>query len=235
MKGIAMKIQLLAKNIKSNSLREVANHLSSALGYKVWRTTKVSTKRKQLRYGGVVDKLSQYKWFTSNGIPCPEYTDDIEQAREWITEGHTVFCRTLTRASEGRGIVVATEVDHLCYAPVYTKYTKKKREFRVHIFKGNVVAVTEKRKKTAWENGRDTKIRNLANGYVFCHSITNPLPTGLLELAVLASNLVSSDFIGVDLIHNEKQDQLYVIEVNSAPGISGSNVDSYVQHILGVV
>lgn len=230
-----MKIQLLTKNLRSKSLKEIARSLSSALGYKVWRTTKVSYKRKQLRYGGVVDKLTQYKWFTSNGIPCPEYTDDMVQAKQWIEEGHTVLCRTLTRASEGRGIVVATEVDHLCYSPVYTKYTKKKREFRVHIFKDKIVAVTEKRKRKEWENDRDTKIRNLANGYVFCHSITDPLPFGLEGLALAASSMVNSDFRGVDLIYNEKQEQLYVIEVNSAPGISGSNVDSYVQHILGEV
>lgn len=230
-----MKIQLLAKNLRSKSLKEIARSLSSALGYKVWRTTKASPKRKQLRYGGVVDKLTQYKWFTNNGILCPEYTNDMVQAKQWIEEGHTVFCRTLTRASEGRGIVVATEVDHLCYAPVYTKYTKKKREFRVHIFKGNVVVITEKRKKVEWQDGRDTKIRNLANGYVFCHSIPSGIPDGLEALALNSARMVSSDFAGVDLIYNEHQQQLYVIEVNSAPGISGSNVDSYVQHILGEV
>jgi glutathione synthase/RimK-type ligase-like ATP-grasp enzyme len=230
-----MKMQLIARNLRSKSLKEVARSLSIALGYKVWRTNKPNPKRKQVRYGDVVDKLSQYKWFTSNGIPCPEYTDDMEQAKEWIEEGHTVFCRTLTRASEGRGIVVATEVDHLVYAPVYTKYTKKKREFRVHIFKQNVVAITEKRKKQEWNDGRDTKIRNLANGYVFCHSIPNGLPSGLQALALDSARMVSSDFCGVDLIFNEHQQQLYVIEVNSAPGISGSNIDSYVQHILGEV
>jgi len=229
-----MKLQLRAKNLRSESLKGLSKALTVAMGYKVWRTTKVRPKRLQLAYGGLMDKISQYEWFKRKGLPCPEFTQDRDTAVEWIEDGHTVFCRTLTRASEGRGIVVATEVDHLVDAPVYTKYMKKKREFRVHIFRDSIVAVTEKRKRQGFDKGlRDTKIRNLANGYVFCHTLTAPLPEAWCDLALEASKVTNSDFKGVDLIYNEKQDQLYVIEVNSAPGISGSNIGSYVQTILG--
>jgi glutathione synthase/RimK-type ligase-like ATP-grasp enzyme len=152
-------------------------------------------------------------------------------ARDWCNSGSVVFCRTLTRASEGRGIVVAETVDQLVDAPVYTKYLKKKREFRVHIFKDHVVQVVEKRKRSGWDSPRDTRIRNTANGYVFCRDVTDP-PAGLRELALRASLVTQSDFKGVDIGYNEKLDQLFVIEVNSAPGIEGSNVTDYINTIL---
>jgi len=118
--------------------------------------------------------------------------------------------------------------------PVYTKYAKKKREFRVHVFKGQVVAVVEKKRKAGWEGQRDTKIRNLANGYVFVQNVQNE-PEGVRELAIRASKVSNSDFAGVDIGYNEQKDQLFVIEVNSAPGITGSNIGAYVETIYAQV
>lgn len=225
------KLQLRSTNLKSGSLKRIAQGLSHRLGYKVLRTRRVNPRRIQYAYGNLIDKCAQYRWFVSNDIPCPEYTSDRQQASEWIADGHVVFARTLTRASEGRGIVVAETVDQLVDAPVYTKYTKKKREFRVHIFKDKIVQVVEKRKRAGWSGDRDTRIRNTANGYVFCRSVDNP-PSGLSELALKASRVTNSDFRGVDIGYNELKDQLFVIEVNSAPGVEGSNVDDYVNTIV---
>lgn len=225
------KIQLRSTNLRSESLKRIAQALSERVGYKVLRTKLVKLQRKQYSYGDLVDKCAQYRWFTRAGILCPEYTMDRIDAESWINSGSVVFCRTLTRASEGRGIVVAETVDQLVDAPVYTKYTKKKREFRVHIFKDQVVQVVEKRRRSGWTGARDTRIRNSNNGYVFCRDFVGP-PAGLHELALRASKVTNSDFKGVDVGYNELKDQLFVIEVNSAPGIEGSNVDDYVDTIL---
>lgn len=226
-----VKLQLLSIKLKSGSLKRIALALSERVGYRVLRTRKVNPRKKQYVYGGLIDKLEQYLWFTSNSIPCPEYTTSRQQAREWIEGGDVVFCRTLTRASEGRGIVVAETVDQLAQARVYTKYKKKKREFRVHIFKNSIVQVVDKRKRSGWVDDRDTRIRNTNNGYVFCRSVEN-IPEGLHDLALAASKVTSSDFKGVDIGYNELHKELFVIEVNSAPGIEGSNVDDYVNTIL---
>lgn len=123
------------------------------------RTRRINPRRTQYSYGNLIDKCSQYRWFSNNNIPCPEYTFDRGTANSWVSDGHVVFARTLTRASEGKGIVVAETVDQLVNAPVYTKYMKKKREFRVHIFKDKIVQVVEKRKRSGWDADRDTRIR----------------------------------------------------------------------------
>ena len=229
-----MKLRLLCTEgtRKSQSLKALAHGLSTKLGYKVWRSTKPKVNRDNIKYGHSVDKLTQYRWFLDNSIPALEYTTEHDVVRQWLEEGNTVFGRKYLNSSCGKGIVVF-EPSNTSFetCPVDTKYRKKKREFRVHIFKDTVVAVTEKRKRSGFNGERDTKIRNLANGYVFCQELLDPEPSGLRELALRASKVTQSDFKGVDIGYNELKNELFVIEVNSAPGIAGSNVNAYIEAI----
>lgn len=237
MKKINKKLSLFctSSSLKSTSLKEIAKGLSTKLGYKVLRTTKQSLRRKQFQYGQGVDKLTQYKWFEEQGIPALEYTTEDEQARIWLHEGNTVFGRKFLNSSCGKGIMVMEpNIEYLEYCPVYTLYKKKKREFRVHIFKDQVVAVVEKKRKKDWDGQQDTKIRNLANGYVFVQEVVDE-PDGLRELALRAAAISPSDFRGVDIGYNEKKDELFVIEVNSAPGIQGANIGRYLEAIVSHV
>lgn len=238
-----MKVQFLStKNgMKSGSLKRLAEAMSVALGYKVFRTINKKPTRKQFVYGDLVDKLTQYKFFKEQGLSALEFTTDENVATGWLMDGFHVFGRKLLNASCGDGIVVfeyKKNVDdpgagcHGC--PVYTKYKPKKREFRVHVFKDKVVTIVEKRRKKDWNGDKqDTKIRNLANGYIFCQELelTPELRARIESLSIAAGKVCKSDFKGVDLGFNEKHNDLFVIEVNSAPGIEGSNVDKYVQAI----
>jgi glutathione synthase/RimK-type ligase-like ATP-grasp enzyme len=226
------KFRLVSKKLGSNSLKALQQGLSTKLGYKVFRSKAAHPNRKNLVYGDCKDKLFQYEWFAANEVPGLPFTTDKEVVQQWLQDGHTVFARTLTRASEGKGIVVLSDESPIVTAPVYTQYRKKKREYRVHVFKDQVVHVLEKRKKAGYEKDRDTRIRNTANGYVFC-SDNVVEPVGLRELALAASKVTNSDFRGVDIGFNEKLNELFVIEVNSAPGIQGTNVDRYIQAIVG--
>jgi glutathione synthase/RimK-type ligase-like ATP-grasp enzyme len=223
--------------IASRSLKRVAVGLSTKLQRgRIFRTTKVSTIRKQFRYGQSVNKLDQYQWFLEQDIPALEFTANPNTVVDWLNEGNTVFGRKYLNASCGKGIVVIEPNNdaQIPILPVYTKYKKKKREFRVHVFKDQVVAVVEKKRRKEFNGERDTKIRNLANGYVFVQAVENE-PEGLRTLALAASKVSPSDFRGVDIGYNEKKDQLFVIEVNSAPGIEGNNVNKYVEAIAQYV
>lgn len=222
----------------SSSLKLLAQRLTEKLGYKVWRSTVQKPNRDHLKYGQSVDKLTQYRWFQEQGLSALEFTTDTFQAAAWLSvDKVTVFGRKYLNSSCGKGIVVLepeTLHEGVGNYPVYTKYKKKKREFRVHIFRDKVVAITEKRKRAGFEGQRDTKIRNLANGYVFCQTVEN-LPAGIEALALAASKVTPSDFKGVDLGYNERNNDLFVIEVNSAPGIQGSNIDAYVEAITSAI
>lgn len=229
-----LNIKLTEGTRASASAKRLALALRPKVGYKVFRTLKTMPKKRQLLYGQGVDKITQYKWFQEQGLSALDWTVDPGVAQTWVEEGHTIFGRKLLSSSCGKGIVVIEPDGHsfmqhgIC--PVYTKYKKKKREFRVHVFQDKVVAVKEKRLRADWNGPRDTKIRNLANGYVFCTCENEP--EGIRELASKAAKVVPSDFAGVDIGYNEKNNELFLIEVNSAPGIQGSNLEAYVNAIV---
>lgn len=227
-----LKFRLVSKKLGSASLKALAEGLSTKLGYKVFRSSSPKPNRNNLMYGDCKDKLFQYQWFQTNQVPGLPFTTSTQTVKEWLENGHTVFARTLTRASEGKGIVVLSDAAEVTPAPVYTQYRKKKREYRVHVFKDQIVHVLEKRKKKEFNGEVNTKIRNTANGYVFC-SDNVVEPDGIRELALKAAKVTNSDFKGVDIGFNEKLNELFVIEVNSAPGIQGTNVDRYIQAIVG--
>jgi len=224
----------------SASLKLLAKELSVLERYKVWRSPTPKPNRDNILYGQGVDKLTQYRWFEEQGLSALEFCTSPVGAKEWLEQGHTVFGRNLLNASCGKGIVVLDpkailedKTQSLRNCLVYTKYKKKKREFRVHVYKDSVVAVTEKRRRSGFEGNRNTMIRNLENGYVFCHELSQPEPGGLRALAISASRISPSHFRGVDIGFNEHNNDLFVIEVNSAPGIQGSNVNAYINAILG--
>ncbi len=224
------KIRLVSKKLGSKSLAALAEGLSTKLGYKVFRSKAAHPKRNNIVYGDCKDKLFQYEWFAANEVPALPFTTNKQQVAQWLSEGAVVFARTLTKASEGKGIVILDSPGDIVGAPVYTKYRKKKKEFRVHVFKDQVVGVLEKRKRKEFNGEVNTKVRNTANGYVFCSQDVVE-PEGIRELALKASKVTNSDFRGVDIGYNEKLNELFVIEVNSAPGIEGSNIQRYVEAI----
>ena len=225
-----MKIRLVSHKLGSASLKRIQEGLSTRLGYRPLRASFPKTNRKNILYGDCKDKIYQYKWFAEQGLPSLQFTTDAQQAVQWLNEDKILFARKLIRSSEGKGIVILEKTSPFVLAPVYTIYKKKKREFRIHIYKDSVVQVLEKRKKSSFEGTRETKIRNTANGYVFCSENVHE-PEGLRELALKASKVTSSFFKGVDIGYNEKNNELFVIEVNSAPGIEGSNVTKYIEAI----
>ncbi len=196
-----MKLRFVTKKLASSSLRRLANTLTEKLQYKVWRSRFHKPKRLNIQYGDCKDKITQYKYFAAENIPSLEFTTSHEEAKQWAQEGFVVVVRKLTRASEGKGILVAETPESIPLAPLYTKYAKKKKEFRVHIYNDNVVCVLEKRRKKGFDGG-DAKIRNTSNGYVFCRQDVVE-PEGIRELALKASKVTTSNFKGVDIGYNE--------------------------------
>ena len=141
------------------------------------------------------------------------------------------MCRTPLTASEGRGIVVANNRAELVNAPLYTKYVKKKDEYRIHVLRrpgGMPVAISIQRK--AKRNGVDAdfKIRNLANGFVFVRDGVKA-PDDVRIQAAAAIEASGLAFGAVDVIWNEHQGRAYVLEINTAPGLEGQTVEDYAE------
>jgi glutathione synthase/RimK-type ligase-like ATP-grasp enzyme len=176
------------------------------------------------------DKLRSFELFKQKEVSHPEWTTNFDTAVEWVREGHTAFCRTLTRANSGRGIVIATAPDEVVGAPLYTKYIKKKKEFRVHVFQTDVIDIQEKRKREGVDEA-NFLIRNLDNGFVFCRdNIVEP--ADLRTTAIQAVSALGLDFGAVDIVYNEHYNKCYTLEVNTAPGLEGTTLESYSNAII---
>lgn len=183
-----------------------------------------------LNYGNGVDKLTQYAFFKEKNLSHPEWTTSKDEALQWQNEGHFVVARERIKSQAGGGVYVIEPGQLMPDAKVYTKYLKKKREFRVNIFKDKVVNIREKVKQ---KKEGSTYIRNTANGYTttHCKPMSLSLTERLKALALEARKVSKSDFIGVDIGYNEFYDNAFVLEVNSGPSIEGSSVLDFVKAI----
>lgn len=119
-------------------------------------------------------------------------------------------------------------------APLYTKYVKKKYEFRVHVFNGQVLRTTIKLKRSGVERAT-TQIRNLENGYVFAN-VPDGVATEVVELceaeAIKAVAAVGYDYGAVDCVYNARLNRVFVLEVNSAPAMEGTTLEVYSNAII---
>lgn len=181
-----------------------------------------------------INKLTAFREFKLNDVPIPEFTTSHEEATKWLSEGATIVVRGNLNGHGGSGISIHSE-GNLARAPLYVKYKKKRKEFRVHVFNGKVIDVLEKRKRNGFNDLPDANpyIRSHGYGWVFCHnSIVKP--DTLDEVAIKAVSALGLDFGGVDIIWNEKENKCYVLEVNTAPGVEESSVLRYVETITSL-
>ena len=171
------------------------------------------------------NKINTFSRWARSNVSCPDWTTDHSTASTWIAEGKTVFARTQLQGHSGSGIVIASNPDELVRAPLYTKYIKKKKEFRVHVFNKEVIDIQEKRRSMGSDAG--FLIRNHANGFVFCRDDIVE-PADLRDVAIQAVTSLGLDFGAADIIYNEHYNKCYALEVNTAPGLEGTTLQSYI-------
>jgi glutathione synthase/RimK-type ligase-like ATP-grasp enzyme len=185
------------------------------------------------------DKKATAEVLEAAGISTPETTTDKAVAQSWLDNGNTVVARKLLRASQGRGIVIVCPEDHeishvhtLPAAPLYVKYVKKGREFRVHVFDGHVIDVQEKKRKLEVPDEQvNWQVRNHANGWIFARTDVQ-CPASVVRSSVDAVAALGLDFGAVDVGYNMHKETAYVFEVNTAPGLQGDTLDAYYRAAL---
>lgn len=175
-----------------------------------------------------------------NGVPCVDFTTDPNAAMEWLRGGRSVVCRHTTNGHGGQGIEICKWADWKAagkpeaYLPInvklYTKYFPKEKEVRVHVFRGEVIGYSEKRKRRGV--AADTWVRSHGNGWVFATEGVEESHEAK-EAAIKALDCLGLDFGAVDI--GIGRDGTAVFEVNSAPGMEGKTLDAYVDSIQGVL
>ena len=176
------------------------------------------------------NKLSAFRIMRDANVSTPEFTTDMNAAKEWQEDGFRVVARTVLNGHSGAGIIIVQPDDDCPRAPLYTKYTKKDKEYRVHVFNGKIIDTCEKRKRSGAEG--NSLVRTLNNGWVYCRQGVVLGDKGK-QLAMAAVEALGLDFGAVDMI--ERSGKFYVLEVNCAPGISGSTLQAYVEALESYV
>lgn len=109
-------------------------------------------------------------------------------------------------------------------------WIQKAREFRVHVFCGDVIRVQKKCKKNGVE--ADQFIRSESRGWVLC----DWEPDGgddccmHFDMSYLAKKAVAAlglNFGAVDICEERETGKLFALEVNSAPGLNDEGVALY--------
>ena len=173
------------------------------------------------------NKLKTFNKLNGEGFSSiPDYTIHKSEAESWLQEGDKVYARQTLTGHSGSGIIVVNPSDILVNAPLYTKATKHKHEYRVHVFKGKVIDVQQKKKRLDY-SGPSTGIRNHSNGWIYARCDINP-PEQLLVECCNAVNILGLDFGAVDVGYRERDNKVFLFEINTAPGLYGTTLQKYV-------
>jgi hypothetical protein len=177
------------------------------------------------------NKLSALQALSSAGVAVPQFTTNTATAEEWVRSGSTVVERHELRGNSGAGIRIVNLDDqsmasNVTYAPLYTKFIPKTAEFRVHVFRGEVIDYIEKKKKLADNRPANFNkyVSSINLGWVFSRTDVRDMPE-VRQIAIQAVAALGLDFGAVDIVFYEGRP--YVLEVNTAPGVSGTTLVKY--------
>lgn len=177
------------------------------------------------------NKLTGLQALRNSGISVPEFTTNMSVAESWLDRGATVVERHELRGNSGEGIRIVNLDDdemesYITSAPLYTKFIPKTAEFRVHVFRGEVIDYIEK-KKVAQDRRPENFNRYVSSvhqGWVFARTDVRDM-TEVRQIAIRAVAALGLDFGAVDIVYYEGRP--YVLEVNTAPGLSGTTLVRY--------
>lgn len=179
-----------------------------------------------------VDKVKTFEKFQEHNVSCPEFTVNKNTAIQWCEQGNMVFARTMLRAHSGKGIHIM-DPDHPdtweVNATLFVKYIKKQFEYRIHVMNGQVIDTQRKglRDELKGDPNVNFKIRNLANGFIYVRNDGHVVPELAKSVGIAAVASLGLDFGAADVIWNAQSNRAYALEVNSAPGLSGTTVTNY--------
>lgn len=147
--------------------------------------------------------------------------------------------RTTTTGEGGAGINIKRPGDALTpNVPLYVRYVRKEIELRVHVIKGEAVAVQQKRKKADAQQTDDQQlVRNYDNGWIFAtNDVDATAATAAKPVAVEAMRILGIDFGALDIVIRKKDGKPMVLEVNTKPGIESDTVlAAYVAKLIPMI
>lgn len=196
--------------------------------------------------GQASNKINAFALMYGANVPCVEHTTDRDTAQRWFESGALVYARTRLSGHSGEGIVMASQTMDadspafrvertLPQARLYTKgITEQRREFRIHVMNGQVTYVQQKKRADDYRNNPSYSnlVRNYHTGWIYATSDVQP-NAAALSAARAAVRALGLDFGAVDVI--TRHDSAWVLEVNTAPGLQGTNLETYANNFVAII
>lgn len=172
-------------------------------------------------------KIHTFQRLQSQGVPTPPFTTDRSVAEDWVQRGR-VLGRDHDRGSQGSGITVYERHSTVGQHRFYTRYMRRDREIRVHVFQNQVIFQQEKLRGR--ERNVNPYIGSHRFGWVFAfhHFGERPVPESVLDVSQRAVSTLGLDFGAVDVVWNSRSNAATVLEVNTAPGLENSSLEAYI-------
>ena len=175
------------------------------------------------------NKLSTLRALEAAHVSHVPFTTDISDTLGW----DRVVCRHKLSGHSGDGIEIVDGAAQV-RAPLYTQFIPKSVEFRVHVFNGLVIDYTKKIKRVDGEvksRVKDDLIRSNTLGWEYIRDV-EPRES-VKQLAIQAIHALGLDFGAVDIIRSNRVN--YVLEINTACGLSGVGLKAYADAIIDLI
>lgn len=221
-------IKLEGSKFKGGANKTVLNWGNSSVSPEVQKCTILNSPEAIKK---AINKLSAFEIMKDAGVSIPEFSKTKEEASKWLAAGKTVVVREVVNGYGGEGIKLIENPAEIPDAPLYTQYIPKTEEYRVHVFKNEAFFIQRKaRKKEIADDKINWKVRNLAGGFIFANQDVQ-VAEACQQEAIKAVQVIGLDFGAVDIIWNKSRDKYYVLEINTAPGLTGTTLEKYAEKL----
>jgi hypothetical protein len=180
------------------------------------------------RVAAMSNKRTFFELIGNTDARLPRYSTDRATARQWNTR---VVERHILNGHSGAGIVIRENSLDIGVAPLYTEYVPKKAEYRVHFGGGGDVIDVQRKIRDPAREPTNWHVRSHDNGFIYVRDgVRENMPGDVIEQALLVARESGLEFGAIDVIYNQSRGEAYVLEVNTAPGLTGETVNSYANY-----
>jgi len=186
------------------------------------------------------DKRRCLRILTDNEVPTLDFALNRTDAAALFENTDKVYCRTRISSHSGRGIIIANNIEELVDAQLYTANFPNTTEFRVHIFKGQITDITQKKSMSSerrerlgiTRTERREEVRNLGSGWSFVrtemdlYDSEGDVRNEIHDVSLDAMSALGLDFGAVDLLMND-EGECRVVEANTACGMKINTTTHY--------